>query len=136
MGKDPDRWTWGDLHTVTFRNQSLGESGIAPVEALFNRGPFRTSGGSIMVNATGWDAAPNQDGTSYQVDVIPSERMIVDLGNLQNSLAVISTGQSGHAYHPHYIDMADLWRNIGYHPMHWERESIEQDAEDHLRLLP
>jgi penicillin amidase len=121
---------------VTFRNQSLGTSGIAPIEALFNRGPFRTSGGSIMVNATDWDAARENVAEAYQIESIPSMRMIVDLGNLQNSLSILPTGQSGHAYHPHYIDMADLWRNIQYHPMHWERAQIEQDAEGHLRLLP
>ena len=34
-------------------------------------------------------------------------RMIVDLSNLDNSLQVFTTGESGHAYAPHYVDMAD-----------------------------
>ncbi len=63
QGKDPEKWNWGDLHTITFRNPSLGESGVAPIEAIFNRGPFRTSGGDEIVNATGWNAAE-----SYEVD--------------------------------------------------------------------
>jgi penicillin amidase len=131
QGNNPERWSWGDLHTVTFENQSLGQSGIAPIEAIFNRGPFRTSGGSAIVNATGWDASD-----SYLVEGIPSQRMIVDLSNLSNSLSIHPTGQSGHAYHRHYIDMADLWRQIQYHPMLWERTQIESDAEGHLRLAP
>jgi len=131
QGKDPEKWNWGDLHTITFRNPSLGESGVAPIEAIFNRGPFRTSGGDEIVNATGWDAAE-----SYEVDSMPSERMIVDLQNFSNSLSIITTGQSGHAYHPHYIDMADPWRMIEYHPMLWDRGQIEADAEGHLRLEP
>jgi len=48
LGKNPERWAWGDLHTVTFRNASLGESGIPPIEALFNRGPFPTSGATRL----------------------------------------------------------------------------------------
>ena len=28
QGNDPHRWRWGSLHTVTFRNETLGESGI------------------------------------------------------------------------------------------------------------
>jgi len=132
LGKDPAKWTWGDLHLADFRNETLGESGIAPIEALFNRGGFRTSGGSSIINATAWDASED----SYQVIDLPSMRMIVDFSNLSNSLTIHTTGQSGHAYHPHYIDMADLWRNIQYHPMLWERPQIEAGAEGHLRLVP
>ena len=131
LGKDPAKWTWGGLHTLTFHNQSLGSSGIAPIEAIFNRGPFRTSGGSSIVNATGWNAAK-----SYQVVTLPSMRMIVDLSNLQNSITIHTTGESGHAYHPHYVDMADLWRNIRYHPMLWDQNQVESQAVAHQKLLP
>jgi penicillin amidase len=131
LGKNPANWAWGDLHTVTFRNQSLGESGIAPIEALFNRGPFATNGGESVVNATGWDATE-----SYELDWSPSMRMIVDLSNLANSLTIHTTGQSGHAYHPHYVDMADLWRNIQYLPMLWDRSQVEAASEAHLKLVP
>jgi len=131
LGEDPAKWKWGDLHQITFRNASLGESGVAPIEALFNRGPFRTSGGDEIVNATGWDASE-----SYEVSSIPSERMIVDLADFSNSLSVITTGQSGHAYHPHYDDMVDVWREIRYHPMLWERGEVDAVAAGHLRLAP
>jgi penicillin amidase len=49
---------------------------------------------------------------------------------------VITTGQSGHAFHDHYIDMAELWRNIQYHPMLWARGQVEAGAEGVLRLTP
>jgi len=62
--------------------------------------------------------------------------MIVDLGNLQNSITVHTTGESGHAYHPHYIDMADLWRNIEYYPMLWDEQAITAAADAHLQMLP
>ncbi|RME90238.1 MAG: penicillin acylase family protein [Anaerolineae bacterium] len=131
LGKDASRWAWGDLHTATFENQTLGQSGLAPIENLFNRGPFPTAGGADIVNATGWDPSKG-----YVVDWLPSMRMIVDLSNLDNSITVHTTGQSGHAYHPHYIDMADLWRNIRYYPMWWDKQSVTSDAEAHLRLTP
>jgi penicillin amidase len=131
QGKDPAKWSWGDLHTITFRNQSLGESGVAPLEALLNRGPFPTAGGEAIVNATGWDAV---DG--FQVDWLPSMRMIVDLGDFERSLSVHTTGQSGHAFHPHYADMVDLWRTIQYHPMRYAADGIQSSAEAHLHLIP
>ena len=130
-GEDPAKWAWGDVHTVTFRNLTLGESGVGPIEALFNRGPYRTSGGESIVNATGWEADQ-----SYEVNWLPSQRMIVDLSNINNSLSIHPTGQSGHAFHTHYVDMVDLWRNILYHPMLWERGDVEANAAGHLRLVP
>ncbi len=133
LGKDSSKWAWGDLHTLTLRNQTLGKSGVAPIEALFNRGPYRTAGGESIVNATGWEPTAEDP---YAVNWLPSERMMVDLSDLTNSTTIHTTGQSGHAYHPHYADMADLWRNIQSHAMLWERTRIEAEAEGHLRLVP
>jgi penicillin amidase len=131
-GKDPAKWpVWGELHGATFRNQPLGESGIGPIEGLFNRGPFVTSGGEGIVNATGWDV-----GESFEVNWLPSMRMIVDLGDLRNSVTVHTTGESGHAYHPHYDDMAPLWASVDYYPMLWDEQAITSSAEGHLRLIP
>ncbi len=131
FGKDISKWKWGELHTATFRNQTLGESGIGLIESLFNRGPASTSGGEELVNATGWIL-----GESFEVDWLPSEREIVDLSNLDNSLALHTTGQSGHAFHPHYADMIPLWATVQYYPMWWEQASVIEDAEGHLVLIP
>ena len=131
LSKDPLAWRWGDLHTATFRHATFGQSGIAPLEALFNRGPFPTGGGASIVNATGW-----QTSLGYFVTSLPSMRMIVDLSDLNNSLTVHTTGQSGHAFHPHYIDLADLWRTVQYYPMWWEEQAVQQNAEGLLRLIP
>jgi penicillin amidase len=131
-GKDPAKWpAWGELHTATFRNQPLGESGIGPIEALFNRGPYVTSGGEDIVNATGWNV-----GESFELDWLPSMRMIVDLGDLSNSVTVHTTGESGHAYHPHYDDMAPLWAAVEYYPMLWDEKAVTSNAEGHLHLIP
>jgi len=131
LGKDPAKWRWGDLHIANFMNQTLGNSGIAPIEMLFNRGPFQTSGGGSIVNATGWNATKG-----FEVISLPSLRMIVDLGDMRNSLTVHPTGQSGHAYNPNYINMADLWRNFQYYPMLWNEDDIISNSADHLVLIP
>ncbi len=130
-GKDSSKWRWGDLHTVTFRNESFGQSGVGILERLFNRGPFSTGGGTAVVNATSWDAEE-----SYEVTALPSMRMIVDLSDFNNSLTIHTTGQSGHAFHPHYIDMAEPWSKMEYHPMLWDRSRIQANAEGTLKLLP
>jgi penicillin amidase len=131
LGNDPSNWAWGDLHTATFKNQTLGESGIPPIEALFNRGPFRVGGGASIVNATGWDLE-----AGYEVQWLPSERMIVDLADFDESKWIHPTGQSGHAFYRHYIDMADLWRLIQYRPMRWTDEAVISAAVNTLTLVP
>jgi penicillin amidase len=75
-------------------------------------------------------------GTSFEVNWHPSEREIVDLSNFDNSLSIITPGQSGHAYNSHYDDMAPLWARIAYAPMWWEQASVIKDAEGHLQLTP
>ncbi len=62
-----------------------------------------------------------------------SMRMIVDLGNLDNSLAIHTPGQSGHTFHRHYTDMIDPWRKIEYHPMLWKQQTNNVAK---LRLIP
>ena len=131
-GPDPAKWpAWGDLHTATFKNQTLGQSGIRPIEALFNRGPFRTSGGDALVNATGWRAL-----VSFEVNWLPSMRMIVDLSDLKRSVTVHTTGESGHAFARHYIDLAPLWASGRYYSMLWDEKDVEAEAEAHLRMRP
>lgn len=131
LGKDSSQWKWGSLHGSVFRNGSLGASGVSLIEDLFNRGPFPTSGGGSIINATSWNAVEG-----YEVTNLPSMRAIYDMSDLGNSLTVHTTGQSGHAYHPHYIDMAPMWANFEYYPMYWEEASVTANAEGHLILQP
>ncbi|MBP5976819.1 penicillin acylase family protein [Brasilonema sp. CT11] len=130
QGKNPKSWNWGKLHTITFRNATLGKSGVAPIQALFNRGSFSTAGNGETINANRWKA-----NKSFEVTDIPSLRMIVDLGNLDNSVAIHTPGQSGHAFHTHYTDMIDPWRKIKYYPM-WQQKKITRNSAATLKLIP
>jgi penicillin amidase len=131
QGQDPKFWNWGTLHTINFRNATLGKSGVAALEALFNRGGFATAGNGETVNANRWRA-----NKSFEVTDIPSLRMIVDLGNLDNSVAIHTPGQSGHTFHRHYSDMVNSWRKIEYHPMLWEQQTIGANTQTTLKLIP
>ncbi|MEU4586396.1 penicillin acylase family protein [Kitasatospora aureofaciens] len=108
LGKDISTWSWGRLHKLELREQTLGtdNSSIASgaVHKLLNRGPYRLSGGSAAVDAAGWNAA-----AGYQVDWIPSMRMVVDLNDLDSSRWINVGGESGHAFHANYNDQTDLW---------------------------
>jgi penicillin G amidase len=131
LGPDPTAWRWGRLHTLTLVNDTLGRSGIAPIERVFNRGPIAVSGGGGVVNATSWLAD-----AGYQVAFVPSMRMIVDMSNLDGSRWVQLTGDSGHAYHANYTDQVELWRTGNDLPMRWSRPAIEAAARHTLTLQP
>jgi len=112
-------------------NASLGTSGIAPIEALFNRGPVPVAGGSALVDATGWNPAEG-----YDVTAVPSMRMVVDLASLDRSRWVNLTGASGHAYSDHYWDQTPLWRQGRTTPWPFTRPAVERAAEHRLELRP
>ncbi|MCB1245633.1 MAG: penicillin acylase family protein, partial [Acidimicrobiia bacterium] len=132
LGNDSSKWRWGDLHTATFENQTLGQSGIAPVEWLFNRAaPNRVAGGPSIVDAVGWEASEG-----YEVNWVPSMRMVVDLSDLSASTSVHTTGQSGHAFNGHYADMIDMWVDGDQHPMLWTLDQVEEAATNTLTLVP
>ena len=131
LGKEMNRWRWGELHTATFQNQSLGKSGIRLIEKIFNRGPVEADGTLATVNNTGYRLD-----RPYAVSSVPSYRQVVDLQDFSRSVSMHTTGQSGHPYHRHYDDMIDPWRNIQYHPMLWLRKDVEAAAEGKLLLRP
>lgn len=131
LGDDPSAWRWGDLHLTTFENQTLGQSGIGPIESLFNRrAQTDVGGGGSIVNATGWYAP-----AGYETETIPSMRMVVDLADLSASWSLNSTGQSGHAYHRHYTDQIEDWTFGRPHPMPFDPAGVGDPA-GVLQLVP
>ncbi|MEW9553506.1 penicillin acylase family protein [Nonomuraea sp. NPDC050783] len=131
FGPDVSAWRWGDLHRLDLVNGSLGTSGIAPVEALFNRGPIPVPGGKDAVNATGWNAQ-----RGYGVTAVPSMRMIVDLADLDRSQWINLTGASGHAFHDNYWDQAETWARGGLLPMRSSPGAVRGAAVHTLKLTP
>lgn len=131
QGKDPQDWSWGDMHALTLTEQTFGTSGIGPIEWLVNRGPFEVGGGLATVQATAWYPA---DG--FETTWVPSMRMVVDLAELDASRWVDLTGVSGHPYHEHYADQTDLWRAGETLPMRWDEQAIRDGAVNTLELVP
>jgi penicillin amidase len=70
------------------------------------------------------------------MDAGASYRHIVDLGNLNNSRFIHTTGQSGQVFNSHYDDLIDSWQTLQYLPMRFDRGEIESSAQDVLVLEP
>lgn len=107
IGKNPDRWQWGNLHETTLRNTPLGGATAQWwMQKLLNVKDVPSPGGLGTINQLGWDAGATRD---YAVTELPTVRMITDLAPAGQSYWVTSTGVSGHRGSGHYRDQFDLW---------------------------
>ncbi|MEV8018358.1 penicillin acylase family protein [Streptomyces sp. NPDC086554] len=131
LGKDIDTWSWGRLHRLTLKNQTLGVDGPGWLQFLLNRGPFKLGGGEAAVNATGWNAAGG-----YGVQWVPSMRMVVNLKDLDKSKWINLTGASGHAYNAHYTDQTSKWVKGELLPWSFSEKAVKGSTSDTLVLRP
>ncbi|MFJ9892568.1 penicillin acylase family protein [Streptomyces sp. NPDC091280] len=131
LGKDIDTWSWGRLHRLFLKNQTLGTEGPSIVQYILNRGPWKLSGGEATVNATGWNAAGG-----YGVVWVPSMRMVVNLDNFDKSKWINLTGASGHAFSAHYTDQTGKWVNGELLPWSFTSKAVDSSTSDTLVLKP
>ncbi|HYI32281.1 MAG TPA: penicillin acylase family protein [Glaciibacter sp.] len=130
MGPDVSDWEWGRIHKLDLKNATFGESGVAPLEWLFNRGPYGVAGASSVVNAVGWDATSG----GYSVHWVPSMRQVISLADWDTSTWINLTGASGHAFHPNYTDQTPLWQHHETRPWAFSAGDVEKAATDTLLL--
>jgi penicillin amidase len=130
-GNDPAGWTYGRVHSITFVHAPLGQSGIAPLERLFNSATFPARGTAFTVDAAMADFVP-----PFPVVFGTSQRMIVDLGDLEGSNWVNSTGQNAQLFHRHREDQIPKWEAIESYPMRFGETAVKAHPEARLTLVP
>ena len=145
---DPSRWTWGRLHQVTFREATLGLSGIGPLEWYFNSSPRPAPGAAGTVNNNYYRiwrgyADPYDDefepvglGRIFEVTNGPSYRFVIDMADLDGATIVITTGQSGNPFDRHYGDLVDEWLRGEALPLPFSNRAVEDATAATLTLLP
>ncbi|WP_432156319.1 penicillin acylase family protein [Streptomyces sp. bgisy153] len=131
LGKDIDTWSWGRLHRLFLKNQTLGTSGPGFLQYILNRGPWKLSGGEAAVDATGWNAAGG-----YEVVWVPSMRMVINLDDFDKSKWINLTGASGHAFSAHYTDQTGKWAKGELLDWSFSRKAVDEDTGDKLVLKP
>ena len=110
-GADPARWQWGVAHPAFSEHRPLG---LVPyVGRFFNisvpspGGPFTLNRGDLRFGSERPFA--NVHAASY--------RSVFDLADLDRSLHMQTSGQSGNPFSPHYDDLAARWAAGEYLPM-------------------
>ncbi len=118
LGNDISAWNWGKVHTLEHQHP-LGT--VAALKSYFNVGPFPINGAREVINNRGY----KYDNTGlYTVNAGPSTRRIIDFSDVENSLSVLPTGQSGNPFSAHYKDQAEMFNKGKFRKMKLNKEEI------------
>ncbi|MFP2996942.1 penicillin acylase family protein [Spongiivirga sp. MCCC 1A20706] len=120
LGRDIQAWTWNKVHTLEHPHP------MGQVEALrnyFNVGPFEVNGGKEVIN----NLAFKLDSTGfYKVNSGPSTRRVIDFSDVENSMSISPTGQSGNLLSDYYKDQAKKYVDGDFVRMEMNKKRIQQ----------
>lgn len=129
LGPDPSTWAWGRLHQAGFTHVLAPLAAGADKEGL-SVGPAPMAGTSLSPLAASWRAE------DFRVVSGASFRMVLDVGDWDQSRFINTPGQSGDIDSPHARDLFETWAKGGYLPLVYSREAVEAATERVLRLTP
>ncbi|HTI02676.1 MAG TPA: penicillin acylase family protein [Acidisoma sp.] len=126
MGSDPAAWAWGRLHQGYFEHALAEWRGTD----ARNVGPLPMGGSE----STPMNAAYRL--TDYRVTLGASFRMVLDVGDWDQSRCINAPGQSGDPRSPHYGDLAEAWSRGAFVPLLYSAESVEAATARRITLQP
>jgi penicillin amidase len=127
LGDDPGLWQWGRVHHAFFEHPLAA---VVPSTQAWNIGPFSHGGSGTSAMHTGY--RPSDFRTMQGASV----RIVVDVGDWDQSRCINAPGQSGDPRSPHYRDLAPLWADGQYVPLLYTREAIDNAATAIIKLKP
>jgi len=118
LGDDYKLWTWDRVHTLEHQHP-IGR--VAALRSFFNVGPFPVRGSREVINNMAFSYEENGEN---HVNSGPSTRRVIDFSDIEQSLGILPTGQSGNPLSPHYEDQAELYIHGKFRKMLLNREEI------------
>ena len=118
LGKNINYWNWEKVLTLEHEHP-LGT--VKYLRKYFNIGPFAANGANEVINNKIFDY--NNTGY-YKVNAGPSTRRIIDFSDIENSISILPTGQSGNPFSKHYSDQAKMYNNGEFRKMKLNKEEI------------
>ncbi len=129
LGNDIKDWNWGKVHTLEHQHP-LGT--VKSLKNYFNVGPFPINGAREVINNLGY----KYDGSGlFNVNSGPSTRRVIDFSDVENSISILPTGQSGNPFSKHYKDQAEMFNKGESRKMKMNKEEII-DLSTKLTILP
>jgi penicillin amidase len=130
FGKDPGDWEWKRAVTVEHPHP-LGSQ--KPLDQIFNVKTDAVSANEESVNKMAFGL--KGDGT-YTVTSGPAMRIILDFADVEGSVSVLPTGNSGNRFSRHYADQKELYVKGKYRPQLMNETHIKEKSEGKLILIP
>jgi len=130
FGKNTDNWHWEKVHTIEHEHP-IGQ--IAALRSFFNVGPFPVEGTREVIN----NMAFVYDGTGfYKTSSGPSTRRIIDFSDVENSISILPTGQSGNPFSRYYRDQSEMYVKGEFRKMMMNETEIKNSSKSMLSLKP
>ena len=125
-----ESWRWGQAHQAEHKHEVLGD--VRFLAWLMNIRQQTSGGDNTLMRGVARGTGP-EPFTNVHAAVF---RAVVDFADLDSSVFVASTGQSGHFLSRYYDDLAELWRRGEYIPMSLDIDLARGGAVGTTRLLP
>ena len=129
LGDNHLDWRWGDLHQIKFKHP-LHDLLNSQDKNIFEIASKARGGSANTTNSTGFSPR------NYNVRSGASFRMVVDVGNWDNSEMTNAPGQSGDPRSAFYDNLLNGWAEDRSFPLLYSREKIEQHAVLKIHLSP
>jgi penicillin amidase len=128
LGPDEQDWAWGRLHQARLAHP-VGPAMSPAARERAAIDPLPRGGSADTVGAT-----------SYLPDFTQAAgatfRLVVDVGEWDNSVVMNSPGQSGDPASPHYADLYAPWAANEAVPLLYSQDRIETVTQERIRLIP
>ena len=119
LGNNVSSWTWNKVHTLEHQHPL---SKVAALRSYFNVGPMEIAGSNEVINNLAFTFSDN---AVYEVKAGPSTRRIIDFSDVENSVSILPTGQSGVPSSKHYNDQAEMYAQGKFRKMKMNKMEIE-----------
>ncbi|GAA1158621.1 penicillin acylase family protein [Nocardioides aquiterrae] len=127
FGADMASWSWGALHVAEL---------VHPAHRVLPQDSPWTALGPVPRGGSGDTVGSTSFGSDFRQTAGASFRVVIDVGEWDNSLVVNSPGQSGDPRSPHYADHLETWAADGAFPLLYSRERVEEATTERIYLLP
>jgi penicillin amidase len=128
FGNNPKNWAWGNAHIAVSEHRPLSK--VPFLGSLFNlTQPFPGDSFSINVGRLELLGADNP----FETKQAPSLRTLYDLSDLEQSLFIYQTGQSGWVQSKLYRNMSALWARNEYLPLQMKPQKIGRQLDLNIK---
>jgi penicillin G amidase len=123
-------WDWENAVTIEHAHP-LGTQ--KPLDKIFNVRTEAVEANEEAVNKLAFKL--NGEGI-YKVTSGPAMRIILDFYDVEGSVSVLPTGNSGNRFSKHYADQKELYAEGKYRPQLMNEETIKEESKNKMVLSP